>query len=46
MYKTAVTWNIGSAAARFRFNKKKKKAKSYKPQASSRKRLETDTIKK
>jgi len=44
----SITWNTGSAAARFRHNlklKKKKKAASYKPQAASRKRQETNTIK-
>ena len=45
MYKT-VTWNTGPAAERARFNLKlkKKKATSYKPQASSCKRLKKDTI--
>jgi len=46
----SITWNTGSAAARFRHNlklknKKRKKAASYKPQAASRKRPETNTIK-
>jgi len=43
----SITWNTGSAAARFRHNVKlkAKNKKSRKLQASSRKRPETNTIK-